>query len=321
MQNGRCVAQDVEFSQYFHAPVYMNPALAGTSYGPKVNLNYRNQWPGYNKAFISTAVSFDQYSPKLHGGIGLNMVFDRAGNGVYNTFRISGAYAYQVSSDKLSIRIGIEPGFQQKTLKTNDLTFADMINPIYGFTDENGVANATLEIIPDANTVQYFDFGAGASIMNDNFYLGFAARHLTVPNESFRDEAIVELPMRFSGHGGWIKEFNKQGNYVSYFSPNFMFVNQGKFNQLNAGATISVSYFSLGAYFRHTFSNSDALIMMLGVEYKFVKAVYSYDITMSKAGNGANASELSLVFDFKESNKVTKRRWLKDSQKCPAIFQ
>ena len=44
-------AQDLHFSQFYAAPLYLNPAFAGTAGGPRFILNYRNQWPGINNAF------------------------------------------------------------------------------------------------------------------------------------------------------------------------------------------------------------------------------------------------------------------------------
>ena len=38
--------QDPEFTQFYANPLYLNPAFAGTARCSRVNLNYRNQWPG-----------------------------------------------------------------------------------------------------------------------------------------------------------------------------------------------------------------------------------------------------------------------------------
>ena len=44
-------AQDPEFSQYYAAPLYLNPAFAGTSVDHRFIANYRNQWPNISHAF------------------------------------------------------------------------------------------------------------------------------------------------------------------------------------------------------------------------------------------------------------------------------
>ncbi|MEY3270304.1 MAG: hypothetical protein RIS89_402, partial [Bacteroidota bacterium] len=43
--SGELLAQDPTFTQFYANPVYMNPALAGSSGCPRVALNYRNEWP------------------------------------------------------------------------------------------------------------------------------------------------------------------------------------------------------------------------------------------------------------------------------------
>ena len=42
---GSAYAQDPEFTQFYANPLYLNPAFAGSSHCPRMNLNYRNQWP------------------------------------------------------------------------------------------------------------------------------------------------------------------------------------------------------------------------------------------------------------------------------------
>ena len=61
-------AQDPEFTQFYANPIYLNPAFAGTNICPRVNLNWRNQWPGVSGTFITYSASFDQHSEAIHGG-------------------------------------------------------------------------------------------------------------------------------------------------------------------------------------------------------------------------------------------------------------
>ena len=58
-------AQDYTYSQFYANPLYLNPAMAGSEYCPRLILNYRNQWPSLPEAFVSYSASFDRYSEFL----------------------------------------------------------------------------------------------------------------------------------------------------------------------------------------------------------------------------------------------------------------
>ncbi|MEP7168941.1 MAG: type IX secretion system membrane protein PorP/SprF, partial [Bacteroidota bacterium] len=51
--SGLCLAQDPAFTQFYASPIYLNPAFAGSSRCPRLSLNYRNQWPGFDKTYIT----------------------------------------------------------------------------------------------------------------------------------------------------------------------------------------------------------------------------------------------------------------------------
>ena len=77
-------SQQVEFSQFYSAPLHLNPALAGISYGPRIAITYRNQWPelspGPNGGFVTYALSYDQHIEAIKGGLGLQIISDRIAN-------------------------------------------------------------------------------------------------------------------------------------------------------------------------------------------------------------------------------------------------
>lgn len=54
-------AQDPIYSQYYAAPIQLNPAFAGNTYTPHIAINYRNQWPSLNQAYVSYSVSYSQF--------------------------------------------------------------------------------------------------------------------------------------------------------------------------------------------------------------------------------------------------------------------
>ncbi|HRE96128.1 MAG TPA: PorP/SprF family type IX secretion system membrane protein, partial [Flavobacteriales bacterium] len=85
-------AQDPEFTQFFANPLYLNPAFAGSKRCPRINLNYRNQWPALSGTFVTTSASYDQHVESIYGGLGLLVTNDKAGEGTLNTTTINAMY-------------------------------------------------------------------------------------------------------------------------------------------------------------------------------------------------------------------------------------
>ena len=57
-------AQDPAFSQFYANPLYLNPAFAGSDICPRMSLNFRDQWPGIGKTYVTYSASYDQYVDK-----------------------------------------------------------------------------------------------------------------------------------------------------------------------------------------------------------------------------------------------------------------
>lgn len=54
-------AQDIQFSQFYAAPLYLNPAMTGASEMTRIGVNYRNQWPGLDQTFNAYSAYADHY--------------------------------------------------------------------------------------------------------------------------------------------------------------------------------------------------------------------------------------------------------------------
>src|SRR5690349_9072921 len=89
-------AQDPEFSQYYAAPLYLNPAFAGTSVDHRFIANYRNQWPNITKAFETYAISYDYNLDQYNSGLGVWAMVDKAGSTALKSTQINFQYAYKV---------------------------------------------------------------------------------------------------------------------------------------------------------------------------------------------------------------------------------
>lgn len=314
--SGTLHAQDPGvFSQFFAAPMQVNPAMTGGTYAPRFFLNYRNQWPSINNAYVSFAASYDQFIPDMNSAFGVSILSDQAGNGLYNTTKVNGAYAYTFrADDNLFVKGGLEMGISQIRLNWNELVFLDMIDPVTGAVDGAGNLNPTQETMPNSFTNTYVDFSAGMLVYNRNFYGGVSVKHLNGPDESFlNDFQAAVLPIRWTVHTG--AQINLRKNHKKYLqgtflSPNVMYVQQGNFRQVNAGAYLSLDKVFGGLWYRHSFGNPDAVILLAGMQYGVFKVGYSYDITISELSaqsNGAHEVSVSINLDNDPSRQRRQR--------------
>lgn len=302
------IGQDAVFSQFYAAPLQMNPAMAGTNYAPRIAFNYRDQFSGWTdegSAFKTYSASFDQFIEPLNSGLGIMILSDDAGNGILKTSRISGIYSYRLQLNRrLFAKFGAEGTFVQNRLDWNRLLFPDQIDPINGPSGSGFPPLPTSEEQPENTSINYFDFTAGMMLYNDVFYGGLTLTHLNTPNESFlnlNDNLNNGLPLRFSTHAG--AQFNlpsvRKRKVSSFISPNFLYTRQGNFQQLNAGAYAAFGPVFGGLWYRTTFTNADAAIFLVGIRKDVFKIGYSYDYTISGlAGDTGGTHELSFSINF-----------------------
>src|SRR5690554_1576323 len=89
-------AQDAQFTQFYAAPLYLNPAFAGTTYQSRVIFNNRYQWVSLPKPYVTYSASFDHNLEKYNSGIGVIAVVDRAGSGILNSTNLGFLYSYKI---------------------------------------------------------------------------------------------------------------------------------------------------------------------------------------------------------------------------------
>jgi len=285
---GAGIAQDLEFTQFYSNPVYLNPAFAGTHGCPRFALNYRNQWPALRGSYESIAAAYDQYFDNISGGFGVLLYNDIQGVALNTT---SGAlvYSYHLRINrKWTALFGAKAAYTYKTLDWSKLSFGDQIDPRRGFIYQTGD-------VQRGGQKQFFDASAGVLVFNKNFNVGMAANHLNTPNESVI-EGNSPLPMRFTAHASANIALGQVSKYrnSTVIMPSVLYSYQQGFQQLNLGAYVKYSQFVAGAYFR----NRDAFILTVGIATETFRLGYSYDVTVSTLNNGisAGAHEVSMNF-------------------------
>ena len=296
--------QDPIFSQFYAAPLQMNPAFAGNTYAPFVTINYRNQWTGFNnfKTYVTYAASFSQFVEGMNSGLGLVVQADDSGDGIYKNNRIGLLYSYKIQvNEALSVKFGIEGAAVQNRLDWNKLVFPDQVDP----TGESGFPSQ--EVQPENLSKSYFDLSTGVLIYSQQFYGGLTIKHMNTPDESIlgiNGNINNGLPARLSIHGGAQLELRAGNKRTSraFVSPNVMYVKQGNFSQINAGAYLGFGAFFAGGWYRHALSNGDSVIGLVGFQKGIFKIGYSYDFTISGlAGAVGSTHEFSLVVNFDQN--------------------
>ena len=267
-------------------------------------MNYRNEWPNISGKFITTAAAYDQRVDALRGGLGLmfvNVITLQAPCQplelvlsipiIYKRFR------------KFNLNFGIEGSYYQKAIDWDKLIFGDMIDSRRGFVYQTSqirmMSQSTISLV---QVVGY----------TENFYFGFAAHHLTSPDESLIDNVESPLPMKLTGHAGAVipRIVSIVYRQRSINFPNILFVQQGSFTQINVGMYVKKGVLVGGVWYR----NRDAFILTFGIESDLINVGYSYDVTMSQLVS-CGFHEISLGINF--SCKLKKKQFRTIS--CPSF--
>ncbi|MDB5229563.1 MAG: hypothetical protein JWN76_368 [Chitinophagaceae bacterium] len=300
-------AQDLHFSQYFNAPLLINPANTGfePNYDYRVGINYRNQWANnLNNPYKTMSAWGDVqlFNDRFENGwvgIGGALLKDQAGSGNLSATRAFGSVAYhQLLGYASLLSAGFNIGYINKRVDFTKLTFDNQWNG--NFFDASIPSNEAFA----TNSVAYFDLQAGinyAYFANDDAYynIGFSAMHVNNPRESFFSSSVSDnrLNIRYTIFLNGAKKLNDYWivNANAYYSK------MGNVNELVVGFNANYNLSGDGStqligglYYR----SGDAIIPTVGYQWSDFKLTVNYDATMSSLGhyNGRQGGyELSVI--------------------------
>ena len=317
-------AQDPQFSQFYAAPLYINPAFTGASEYTRLGINYRNQWPNLQASFKTFSFYADHYSYRYNSGIGMIITSDTEGQAGLKSTNIGFSYAYQLKlNDNLVFRPGVQFNYFNRNAGFQNLVFANQIDPVSGAIDPT-ITDPS--VVDRSLTVSFGDISVGGLLYSRNLFLGAAVQHLTEPNQSLIN-GDSPLPQRITFHGG-VKFSLGRGPLrrdLTYtyaersITPVFQYKTQGQFSQLDIGAFVHLEPINIGFQYRgvplkqfENFPNNEALIFSLGVTTSNFNIGYSFDYTVSELGieaGGAHEFSMAYFLDFGKPIKVPKGRW------------
>jgi type IX secretion system PorP/SprF family membrane protein len=312
---GKIMAQDPQFSQYYQAPLFLNPGFAGITPQQRLVFNHRIQWPSLPQAFSTYAASYDIFIDELRSGVGFLFTSDRLGSAGWKTTTASLLYSYKVRlTDKLVFSPGLIFGYGTNGIDRTKLRLAD------------GLQYDGVSLDPDQYKIgrqSYFDVGSGFLLYSKTLWLGAAFTHMNRPNLSVVGENS-RLGMKTAIHGGIKLDLRKDirnAGRASYLTPSFIYRMQGDmFSQLDLGLNYHVDPISVGVWYRgKPFAKSvintveqDALILFLGLYFNKLSVGYSYDFTVSELQTASGGShEVSVMYQFqtKPSGRNNKKKY------------
>lgn len=309
--NSISLAQDVSFSQFNSAPLYLNPAFTGMNVCSRVTTNYRNQWPELGKTYVTYAIAGDHSIPQYHSGVGVILMTDKLGGGALSKTSGSLLYSYELFLNrKWVLRFGAKATESFMTVDySKEITPTQLENP-------------SSPALGNQNKKAYFDVSSGFLLYSYRYWVGFSTNHLNRPGQ-VAINADNNLPILLSIHGGTKIGV---GNFASlkgvkmneYLSPMFNFVKQGKYNQLDLLLTYTKSYVILGAgyngfpiekVYTKKGVNHDGLTILMGFKFNRLSGGYSYDYSLSKVSSAASSShEISFSYQFCDFKKISGKK-------------
>jgi len=319
--------QDLHFSQFYYAPLQLNPALTGIFQEDiRFSANYRRQWKSVPVDYLTFSGVVDGKITQLSfpngffsGGLVFNHDVAGDGNLTYSNLSATASYTQKITEQQL-ITAGLLVGAGQRRIDLSQLNFGNQFNG-----DLFVRAAPTRENL-DQTSIQYLDFGVGFNWHlqeEEQKYwgdLGIGIFHLIQPDVGFYNQTKTALPRRYSIYGnigfaiheraglefnGYFQKQNTYTESVIGSGVKYQLMDtRGRELELRFG----LGYRILGA--------RDAFIPSISVAYNTWILGFSYDFNQSAfelATNGRGGPELALQY------RITKVKPLKAAKSCPVF--
>jgi type IX secretion system PorP/SprF family membrane protein len=303
-------AQDVHFTQFNFSPLTINPAFTGMHNGTwRASGIYRNQWNSVTTPYVTTGLSFDApiyraigSNTYLSGGV--NFFTDKSGDGNLMNNSFMGSLAYHKSfgyDDNMSLSLGMQGGFVQKSIDLSLLTFPDQ------FRNGGYTPGTTGELLNNRINNYIANVGLNwghAPSEKFAYQVGTAVYNLNQPLESFqraKRNNEVGLGMRINTQLGAIWHINNRFSLL----PAVLFQTQTNATEFIAGSEVKMrlgdedvrsvaSNIFLGGWVR----TGDATLITGGLEHRGFRLGLGYDVTSSplKTVSGASSFEIGLSY-------------------------
>ncbi len=320
--------QDAQYSQFYHAPLHINPALTGNSEdNSRVGAIYRSQWSSIHSPYVDYGAFFDV--KKRIFGFGLLLNQSHAGQASLKQSKIGVSFALhkKLADGNNHLSAGVQLGLIQQRFNPQDFIFETEYRPGFGYDPTLG----NLETF-ESTSMRLPDMGVGLNwkfnVNNDGPLsgdFGLTFQRVNQPKASFFGDN-VSYPMRTSLYGILNFQIASQIN----LAPKLLYSRQLEAQQILVGVDLiydlsELSTLRLGVGSRI----NDALIFYAGIDLDKISFAFSYDNSISELkpiSGQNNAMEISAIFHLGPKRKRSAPKPLFDSDgdgvldradKCP----
>ncbi|MBL7891018.1 MAG: PorP/SprF family type IX secretion system membrane protein [Bacteroidia bacterium] len=316
-------AQDIHFSQFDQAPLFLNPALTCLTSDFRITLNYKDQWgsispgaPFRTYAFTGEMALFKKRGKGAYMGVGLTAFADKAGDIEYGNKTVRATVSGVVPVNETNtLSAGLQGGFGQLSYNQDKMKWGSQYNgTAFDPTMTGETPNSAQESYGDFSLGVHWAYGKDQMYIsaNDNlkFNVGLAMYHLNAPKVSFYTNNPDKLFSKYVIHSSCtvgIKNTNLQ------LLPSMMYLVQGPSTELTFGTLIKYilredskytgfvkgADVGLGLYMRA----KDAVIAQLLLEFGNYGLGVSYDVNTSDLRAATNAKGgLEVMLRYRSPN-------------------
>lgn len=321
------VAQDIHFSQFYNAPLMLNPALTGFHDGAhRFISNSRSQWASFTQPYRTFSFSYDmqpahQIIDNDMLGIGFWAYGDQAGDSKMGIMQASLSLSYILALNNRGnnfLGFGLIGGWAQRQMSYENLYFDQQ------FTGEIFDPDLPTGEPTGKKSFSFYDVGTGVHWEYQpadlqSYTAGVSFSHMNRPQHSFTNHEDTPLPMKTMMYARMSIPYDIN----NAIAPGAMAAFQGNAREIVAGAQYqrimsakpyNYTVMTYGIHYRF----NDAIILSAQLRYLQWRFGFSYDVNVSglySATSGLGGPELSIIYKVP---RATRHSY--DQLPCPIFF-
>jgi len=286
----------------FQTVIIVNPASAGAESDGILRMSFNNQYPDRGFGLYTASVSYDVYSPFLHGGFSGYVMNEYLG-GIINDTRGGFSYSYHLKAGReFYVNAGLGAAIQNRAINRQKIILPDQIDPLLG-------AVLPSSDFPDIKGRVFFDIATGLFVTYRNYTGSFSINHLTKPDIEGSGNPESILKKRFSFY--LFTTFYLDSRHTWQIKPVFCYESSGKDLLLAGGTVLTAGTFSFNTLIMT--NNVGDINMHTGLNFKKRKVLFFYNYCF----NLSSANEMLPFSLYRQAgisinlNSVDKRKTIK----------